>query len=212
MKNEQKTYDRHTAKFIATLIQNMPRMSDDVMQGWIQNPTSLQKVLESALCPPDVIPDFKVWKTIKLGTSLKNVDDFRKALRAGEYQISNLANDILGKPKFAVAAKETEIELVKVSVKELGFNREVSWQEIYHRVQGFGLKRCPSEVGPQLRLQYSDQPCNESLLIAMEPITDLNGNAQVFCVVDGVTSPCLSVDYGGLDNFLNIHDQLVFCK
>ena len=48
----QKTYDPQTAKFIAVVVENMPRMSANVMQGWIQNPTALKKVL-AGLCPTE---------------------------------------------------------------------------------------------------------------------------------------------------------------
>ncbi len=41
----QKTYDSQTAKFIAVVVENMPRMSADVMQRWIENPLALKKVL-----------------------------------------------------------------------------------------------------------------------------------------------------------------------
>ena len=50
--NTQNTYDRQTATFIATLCQNIPDMSGDVMQGWIENSKGLQKVLRETLCPP----------------------------------------------------------------------------------------------------------------------------------------------------------------
>lgn len=33
----------------------MPEISGDVMQGWIQNPGAVQKVLKEAFCPPDVV-------------------------------------------------------------------------------------------------------------------------------------------------------------
>lgn len=33
-----KTYDRQTATFLAVVGQNMPELSGDVMQGWIENP------------------------------------------------------------------------------------------------------------------------------------------------------------------------------
>ncbi len=55
MKTEN-TYDRQTAKFIATLIQNIPDMPGDVMQGWIENPKALQKALGETLCPQQAEP------------------------------------------------------------------------------------------------------------------------------------------------------------
>ena len=38
--------------------------------------------------------NFKVWKTIKLGT-IKNADEFRKALKKAGFKISDWANDII---------------------------------------------------------------------------------------------------------------------
>jgi len=47
-----KTLDRQTAKFLARISENIPVVSSEVMQGWIQNPRALQKVLREALVPP----------------------------------------------------------------------------------------------------------------------------------------------------------------
>jgi hypothetical protein len=47
----QKTYDHHTAKFLAVIGENMPEIQSDSMQGWIENPKALQKVLGEAFCP-----------------------------------------------------------------------------------------------------------------------------------------------------------------
>lgn len=47
-----KTYDRQTATFLAVVGQNMPELSGDVMQEWIENPKALQKALR-VLCPPE---------------------------------------------------------------------------------------------------------------------------------------------------------------
>ena len=48
----QKTYDRHTAKFLAVIGENMPEIQSDIMQGWIERPKTLQRVLRDAFCPP----------------------------------------------------------------------------------------------------------------------------------------------------------------
>jgi len=38
-----------TAQFIAVVAQNLPEISSDIMQHWIENPQLLQRVLERAL-------------------------------------------------------------------------------------------------------------------------------------------------------------------
>lgn len=47
-----KTYCAQTAKFLGCVAQAMPEMPSDIMQGWIENPKSLKKILSEALCPP----------------------------------------------------------------------------------------------------------------------------------------------------------------
>lgn len=53
-----KTYDRQSGKLIARISENLPEMSSDVMQGWIDNPKGLQKFLEG-LCPVNIVPSFR---------------------------------------------------------------------------------------------------------------------------------------------------------
>ena len=49
---EQKTYDRQTAKFLAVIGENMPVLTSDVMQSWIENPGAVQTALDRAFRPP----------------------------------------------------------------------------------------------------------------------------------------------------------------
>lgn len=178
-----KTYDRQTASFLAVVGQNMPEISGDVMQGWIENPKALQKALRTALCPPEttaITPrEFATWKTITIGTQ-KSVKDLTKALTGNGFRISDWAGDIL--KKITLADAETEIELVLASVAELGFTRATRRDAIYDRAKELGLDLVPAEAGPQLRLAYTDQPLNEWMVMAMEPITGSVGGLLVFNV------------------------------
>jgi len=126
--------------------------------------------------------EFKVFKTIKLGTGLKTADDFRKALKGNRCVVSDRANDILGKPAFTAATEEIEVDLVKATVGELGFKSGARRDQIYDRARELGFKLCSPEVGPQLRLQYKDQLDDEQILIGMEPIPHSDDYSHVFIV------------------------------
>ena len=207
-----KTYDRQTAKFLAVVGENMPEISGEVMQRWIENPRAVQKALSNAFCPAETSPKFKVWKTIKLGTGLKSAKDFRRALKDGGFKISDWANHILGKPAFTVATEGTEVGLVKVTVAELGFMKGARRDQIYSRAKELGLELCSSEVGPQLRLQYQDQPNGERVLIGMVPITDSYGDLLVFDVWRDDSGFWLGSDWSDPDDVWDTDDQWVFLR
>lgn len=157
---------------------------------------------------------FPIWKTIKLGTGLQNACEFRGALINGYFRIGDWGNDILGKPAFKAANALTEVDLVNVSVAELGFKdgAGATRKDIYERAIGLGLQLCPNEVGPQLRLQYKDQPKGEYLRVAMEPITGSDGNPDVFEVVHDEGGLWLYGGHGYPDNFWFGYYRFVFVR
>ena len=159
--------------------------------------------------PSDEKTSFNVWKTIKLGT-LKNADEFRKALKKDGFKIGDWGNDIIGKPAFTVASTEEEIQLVNVSVADLGFKNGATYKDICAKAKELGLELCPNEVGPQLRLQYKDQPKGEYLRIAMEPITDSDGDLHIFRVGHGDDDLWLHGLNGYSDRFWYANSRFVF--
>jgi hypothetical protein len=105
-------------------------------------------------------------------------------------RIEDFANDIISMSTFTVASEEVEVDLVKKTVSELGFNG-AKYEDICGLGIALGLQLCPAEVGPQLRLQYIDQPLTDEVVcIAMEAITipsiSANGDRSIF-----------SIGYGG---------------
>ncbi len=116
------------------------------------------------------LSDFPVWKTIKLGTDLKTPDDFCSALKKLNMKIGRWGKDMLNSSAFTVSDREVEVDLVKVSVSDLGFKHGAYRPDIDVQVFEVGLRFCPAEVGPQLRLEYRDQPKREWCTVWMEPI------------------------------------------
>lgn len=120
------------------------------------------------------------WMTVTIGTHKSN-KDLRKELEKSGHRIGDWGTDILKKTD--VAAEPAEVDLIVLSNAELGFPNGCTVAQTYEAAQKLGLELCPAEVGPQLRLQYKDQPMNEWLLVAMDPITGSDGNLNVFRVV-----------------------------
>ena len=166
------------AKLVSRIAECLPEMSKEQKQGWIENPKRLQQVLQVLA---EIPSDPKVWKRITIGTGL-NTDGLRQAMKDKGMRISDWANDILGKPAFSVATEKMDVDLVVVSVEDLGFKDGATLKDIYAAAKKRGLELCPNEVGPQLRLQYKDQPKDEWLLIGMESFTVSDGDLRVFHV------------------------------
>jgi hypothetical protein len=114
--------------------------------------------------------DIPIWKAITLGTH-DSANSLREALNAAGCRIGRLAGEALARPAFTVSPSKVDVDLVVLSVGQLGFDAEgASYAEIHARAAQLGLELCPPEVGPQLRLQYVDQPLGEFLHIAMAPV------------------------------------------
>ena len=181
-------------EFASSVVKNLPEVPEEVRKWWIENPLDLQAALGVLSQKPS--PKLEVFKTIKLGTGLKNAHDFRNDFKGNSLNVSDWAYSMMENPAFVVAAEATEVDLVVVSVGELGFKKGARRDQIYERAKELGLELCPPEVGPQLRRQYADQPLNEWLIIGMEPIRDSGGGLSVFNVVHDAGGLWLAGDCG----------------
>jgi hypothetical protein len=152
----------------------------------------------------------ETFKVIEIGTH-KDVKSLRKALEESSARmIGDWASDILNKTK--LSKSKQSLDLVVRSVKELGFPNGAQYKDICKAAESQGLDLCPAEAGPQLRLQYPDQPNGEWLVIAMEPIKDSDGDLSLFRVRCFGGGPWLFADYGEPDRFWHTDDRFVFVR
>ncbi len=122
--------------------------------------------------------NWKVWKTIGLG-GFGDRNGLRCALRSRDMKIADL--DLLHKPEFAIARRPRKLDLVIPSFSKLGLKKYgPRYGQICQAARDRGLQLCPAEVGPQLRLQYTDQPPGELLIVAMKPIANSVGIPSLF--------------------------------
>lgn len=196
-------------KALAVLVK--PELGDKAWHGSLnERLLEVQRLLNAGF--PKLPANMQVWKTIKLGTGPKNADDFRKAIKAAGMKISDWGNDILGKPAFKVSDTEQDVDLVVATPKELGFSGNATYRDICNKAIELGLELCPAEVGPQLRKQYTDQPKDEWLVVAMEPITDSYGDLYVFRVGLGYDGLWLYAYYGDPDFVWYADSRFVFVR
>lgn len=163
-------------------------------------PATVQYLYES-------FPETKIFKQ-SLELSTKTPEQYTKELTAKGNQIGTYAQQILNKVE-ALKSPE-QIKLVSFSVEQLGFPNGATLQEIYDKARSMGLELCPPQVGPELRLSYTDQPNSEYLVIAMEAITDAGGGPKLFRVDRLDSGPWLSNDGGHMDGRWRASRRFVF--
>lgn len=151
----------------------------------------------------------EIFRTIQIGT-YKDVGSLRRALEESGTRIGTWAKDILNRTP--LNKSEQSLDLMALSVKELGFPDGAQLQDIYKAANSQGLGFCPAEVGPQLCLQYLDQPEGEWLMIAMEAIKDSDGNPSLFNVERDSSGRWLYARYGDPAYFWDAGYRFVFVR
>lgn len=192
---------KQVLQFGAVVLQNLPDISGEAMQRHIDNPKGLQAILRKA---------FAIFKTIKLGTGLHSADDFRQALKKSGMKLGEWASDLLNQSAFRVSGKPIEVDLVTLTVAELGFESGASYSDVCKRGVELGHDLCQPEHGPQLRLQYKDQPKGETLFLAMEAIRSSDGGLSLFVVGRDGNGLWLGANFADPDNFYRADDRFVF--
>ena len=124
-------------------------------------------------------------RSIKLRT-FRDVDALLGALDKARVKLGIDAKSILASPGFAIGKAEIEVNLVVISVADLGFGDEgASLAAIHTRARALGLELCPPVIGPLLRLLYMSQPLNEWLHIGMAPIAINQRDLADFTIANG---------------------------
>ncbi len=137
------------------------------------------------------LADLPPWKTVTVGT-YSTVEAVRDALDQARISLGDWANEILGRPAFTFSAEPRPLNLIVLSMAQLGFDdNRAALADVHARAIWLGLELCPGEVGPYLRLQYLDQPVGEFLRIGMLPHLTYDGEFVDFTLGNGGTGLAL---------------------
>ncbi|KKS21048.1 MAG: hypothetical protein UU77_C0009G0010 [candidate division WWE3 bacterium GW2011_GWC1_41_7] len=126
------------------------------------------------------IKKWPVWRTVELGM-YKNAVEMIIAIQNREIFVSDVGIEMLNNIPYLDSRQK--LCLAVLSVEELGiFAKVTTTKRVYTVAKKLGLSLCPEEVGPQLRIEYKDQPDGETLFIAMEPVLISSGYEKMFDV------------------------------
>ena len=129
--------------------------------------------------------------TITFGTHRSGAD-LLDTLIEEKCRVSIWSMQALENPDFPVVAEEITVDIVVVSMLEMGFaeGELATLDTIYDRAKQMGLETCPVETAAQLRLQFLDQPdwkAGERLgefFVVSEPfVLTPDGIPKIFSVV-----------------------------
>lgn len=140
----------------------------------------MRKLMPDEQVARQLLLDRPAFRAIEIGTH-DSVEDLCRAVEANGDKINWQAIQLMNSETFVLTVERTVVELVVATVQELCRKPEYI-QYIHLAGLELGWRLCPSELGPQLRLQYGDQPPGERLFIAMDPVMDPYGQPGIFNV------------------------------
>lgn len=157
-------------------------------------------------------PDERIrMRHTELGT-IPDARAFQAALATEGVRVHSYAESMLTSPNFRILEEREDAVLAEVSVASLGFDRPTRYDAICARAKEFGLELSPAEAGPQLRLQYKEQPEGEWLIMGMEAIHGRDGTPFVFAVLRDDGGLWIYVNGGGPDCVWSPDDCFVFLR
>ncbi|MFC1612260.1 hypothetical protein ACFL29_00195 [Patescibacteria group bacterium] len=110
----------------------------------------------------------------------KTKDELIKEMEKQDIRIGSYAKSMMENPDFTTSKNKEKADLIRLTVKDLGFENGATTDEIYKKAEELGLELCPAETGPQYRLQYKNQPLGEWSFIGMKQIHASDGYPLVF--------------------------------
>ena len=139
-------------------------------------------------------PEGKITRDeVVIGT--KDRKELLKAMKEQGINISSFAQEMIESPDFMPAQSGLSgiqrlfkgerspiseiVDIVRLKVRDFGFTNYPTTTELFAKAEEFGLELCPAEVGPQYRLQQTDQPMDDWFYIGMKPLV-ASGFPRVF--------------------------------
>lgn len=158
-------------------------------------------------------PDREIFKN-KLLISGKSGEEWDLMLfKTHRFNIDDYARSMMLSEDFQPLKYPEEITTVRLKVQDLGFSDWTTTKELYKQAEALGLKFCPAETGPYMRMTNTTQPRGELLNIYMKPIA-IKSYPFIFEVRRNDNSDglfCLDVRRASSEENWHPNAEFVFC-
>ena len=125
--------------------------------------TSTETVPDPVIMDQNIVQDMEEERvadfTVTLGTH-EDGEALLDSLTKNHCRVSKWSIQALTHRNFPVAAEEQQVDVIVISLLEMGFLQDelVSLDTTIKRAKKLGFEVCTPELAAQLRLQYTDQP------------------------------------------------------
>ncbi|MCX6726417.1 MAG: PcfJ domain-containing protein [Candidatus Shapirobacteria bacterium] len=157
--------DKLSSRFFQWLPENVEHVYDSFSEGKI----SRESIVAGGISAKVLVTDMK-----------------QKGMEPSDYAKSMMENS-----DFVTLKQSEKIDLIHLTVGDMGFTDIPTTDELYQRALELGLELCPPEVGPALRLKDENQAMWSSYYIGMKQISGSDGGPDVFEVGRGGDTPWL---------------------
>ncbi|PPA71083.1 helicase [Jeotgalibacillus proteolyticus] len=97
-----------------------------------------------------------ITRTVSIGGLSK--EELTRELKDAQIMMNEYGERLFDYRAFELSREKYSLNTIEMTVKDLGFRNGATSAEIFKKAIESGLKLCPLELGPYLRLHYLDQP------------------------------------------------------
>jgi hypothetical protein len=155
----------------------------------------------------------KVWKTIT-NLNYDNSKDLLSDLKKKNFKTSPWIDDIFGKKKIDLTIIKLPINLYRVSLKDLNFNKQTELEKVYEKAKKLNLKPVDPVIALVCRELYLDQPKGEWLRFAtpFNSMIDSDGVPHIPKLGKALNLFFIETYWSYPQAIFHPHNEFIFCK